>query len=269
MARVLKLLILVGMCICLNACVVSRLGRPEISGTLLDYNNTPIENVKVGESITDDDGKFVLEERRYLDFIPIIALEAPPLMVSEGITKAGYEDESISLFSVFGGGGRRGAKWNVGNIYLKKVGDEYSIKTILVGRWLISASPEFDTLYLIGVDEFNSCVTSRCKELAQNYIKYTHDRWDEDNLPENVISRTINIQFSDIKFSLTEVQEVAKGRKALSVPSNHEGNWQARDNNTVEFTMSDHWLKGFYKVDTLSKTYLQLSRCDSDKGLEC
>ncbi|WP_242499278.1 hypothetical protein [Flavobacterium sp. 140616W15] len=103
-----------------QSCLVSRCQRPQIMGYIYDEGTkTPIENCKVGESLTNAMGYFNLKEMRYSQFT-FVGYEAPPLHVNETIYKEGYEKKFIDLHNPFGGGMRKGAVHKVDTIYLKK-----------------------------------------------------------------------------------------------------------------------------------------------------
>ncbi|KFF15155.1 hypothetical protein B0A62_16010 [Flavobacterium hydatis] len=109
-----------------QSCLVSRCQRPQIMGYIYDETtHTPIENCKVGESLTNAIGYFNLKEIRYSQFT-FVGYEAPPLHVNEAIYKEGYEKKSIDLHNPFGGGMRKGAVHNADTIYLKKVSIQVS-----------------------------------------------------------------------------------------------------------------------------------------------
>lgn len=112
---------------------VSRLRRPEITGVIVDYDKNPIANCKVGEALTDKNGRFKLAEERYNAFLltEIFAMEAPPLMVFEPVEKEGVEKDAISIFHKWGGGGRKGAKTTIDTIFLKKVNQAFDIPALL------------------------------------------------------------------------------------------------------------------------------------------
>ena len=91
-----------------------------MTGQVIDSLNHPISGVKVGEVSTDQNGFFRLEERRYYAFLltEILAMEAPALGVQESVEKAGFQTCYLQMFSSFGGGQSKGAKWEVGQIIL-------------------------------------------------------------------------------------------------------------------------------------------------------
>jgi len=66
--RALICLFLSFIAISLQSCV-SRLRRPEITGVIVDYDKNPIANCKVGEALTDKNGRFKLAEERYKAFL--------------------------------------------------------------------------------------------------------------------------------------------------------------------------------------------------------
>ncbi|MCP2025072.1 hypothetical protein L1276_000212 [Flavobacterium sp. HSC-32F16] len=105
----------------LQSCLVSRCKRPQITGYIYDFeSHKPIENCKVGETISGNNGYFTLDEKRYRQFT-FFGFEAPALSVYEKIEKEGYESQSIQFMNPFGGGARRGSLHNADTIYLKKI----------------------------------------------------------------------------------------------------------------------------------------------------
>ena len=88
----------------LTSCI-SRLSRPAISGTIVDYNNKPIQGCTIGETVSDAKGKFYLKEIRYNQFLlfEMFQMEAPPLHYEERIEKPGYQSVDIYGHSTFGG----------------------------------------------------------------------------------------------------------------------------------------------------------------------
>ena len=114
------LILLITMAFTFQSCLVSRCNRPQIVGYVYDsITRKPIENCKVGESLTDIKGYFRLKELRYSEFA-FVGSEAPPLMVDEPVYKENYEKKSIKLFNKFGGGSRKGSLHNVDTIFLKR-----------------------------------------------------------------------------------------------------------------------------------------------------
>jgi len=128
---------------------ISRLSRPAISGTILDYQNKPIAGCKVGETITDANGKFYLKEIRYNKFfIPeIFIMEAPPLHFSEIIKKEGFLSYNIEGHNRFGGGQGKGAAANIDTIYLKRINEVLNAKDYIYTNWKFVANKNLDTLY--------------------------------------------------------------------------------------------------------------------------
>lgn len=106
--------------ISLQSCLVSRCERPQIVGYIYDAESKqPISNCKIGETLSENNGYFALNEKRYRQFT-FFGFEAPPVLVNELIEKEGYESQSIQLMNRFGGGARKGALHNADTIYLKK-----------------------------------------------------------------------------------------------------------------------------------------------------
>lgn len=105
----------------LQSCLVSRCKRPQITGYIYDFeSHKPIENCKIGETISSNNGYFILDEKRYREFT-FFGFEAPPLSVNEKIEKEGYESQNIQFMNPYGGGARKGSLHNADTIYLKKI----------------------------------------------------------------------------------------------------------------------------------------------------
>ncbi|MGI9335345.1 MAG: hypothetical protein ACR2RL_19535, partial [Gammaproteobacteria bacterium] len=79
----------------------------------------PLEGCRVGETQTDATGYFELEERRYRE-VALVGMEAPPLLVRETVSKAGYEVFVIEGFNPYGGGSSKGTHWKIDPIYLQR-----------------------------------------------------------------------------------------------------------------------------------------------------
>ncbi|MFB9080536.1 hypothetical protein ACFFLS_20595 [Flavobacterium procerum] len=111
---------LITISISLQSCLVSRCERPQIVGYIYDAESKqPIENCTVGETLSENNGYFSLNEKRYRQFT-FFGFEAPPVIVNEAIEKEGYESQSIQVMNPFGGGARKGSLHNADTIYLKK-----------------------------------------------------------------------------------------------------------------------------------------------------
>jgi hypothetical protein len=135
--------------ICFLSSCISRLSRPAITGTVLDYQNKPVVGCKVGEAITDVNGRFHLKELRYNKFFltEIFMMEAPPLHFSEIIKKDGFLSYNIEGHNPFGGGQGKGATANIDTIYLKRVNEVVNIKDYIYTNWVFAANKNLDTLY--------------------------------------------------------------------------------------------------------------------------
>jgi len=134
---------------CFFSACISRLSRPAITGTILDYQNKPVVGCKVGETVTDKNGKFYLKEIRYNKFfIPeIFMMEAPPLHIFEEIKMEGFLSYKIEGHSTFGGGQRKGASTSIDTIYLKRVNEVIKTDDYLFTKWTFAANKNLDTLY--------------------------------------------------------------------------------------------------------------------------
>ncbi|TCD26689.1 hypothetical protein EZ456_12080 [Pedobacter psychrodurus] len=135
--------------ICLFSSCISRLSRPAITGTILDYQNKPVVGCKVGEAFTDANGKFYLKEIRYNKFfIPeIFTMEAPPLHISEDIKKEGFLSYTIEGHNAFGGGQGKGAATSIDTIYLKRVNEIIKPEDYIYANWIFTTNKNLDTLY--------------------------------------------------------------------------------------------------------------------------
>lgn len=104
----------------LQSCLVNRCKRPQIVGYVYDAETKkPIENCKVGETLSQSNGYFSLDEKRYHQFT-FFGYEASTLAVNEAIQKEGYKSKSIQFIQPFGSGAKKGAFHNADTIYIKK-----------------------------------------------------------------------------------------------------------------------------------------------------
>lgn len=105
----------------LQSCIVSRTERPKLTGYVIDYDShKPVVKCMVGEAFTDSSGYYQLNEIRYTEFA-FPGTEAPPLNIYEIVTKRGYVNDTINVFSPYGGGSGKGAHLNIDTIFLKKI----------------------------------------------------------------------------------------------------------------------------------------------------
>ncbi|KAF2338278.1 hypothetical protein [Flavobacterium tistrianum] len=115
-----KLFLLILVTLSLQSCLVNRCKRPQITGYIYDAETKlPIENCKVGETLSQSNGYFSLKEKRYLQFT-FFGFEAPTLAVNEVIEKENYKSQNIQFMQPFGGGMKKGAFHNADTIYIKK-----------------------------------------------------------------------------------------------------------------------------------------------------
>lgn len=141
-------MILVAGMACLNSCI-SRLNRPAIVGYIYDYDNRPVPGCKVGETVTDEQGKFYLEEVRSNRFLltEIFAMEAPPSFFVLDIQKDGYQSYRKDFFNRYGGGRLRGAFDNFDTLYIKRVDEVVLPERYIYNTWHFAANKNLDTLY--------------------------------------------------------------------------------------------------------------------------
>jgi len=186
----------------LQSCI-SRLSRPEITGVIVDYNKHPIANCKVGETVTAKDGTFTLKEQRYHAFFltEMFQMEAPPLFVSEQIVMGGYEPDEISMFSSFGGGQGKGAKYKIDTVYLRKINEIIDVAGLLKDqKWLLGYAANTDTIYMVKEGYKEHCITQRCEEFYQEYNRLTENYYqssDAGGLPEGILERQIKLVFNN------------------------------------------------------------------------
>lgn len=187
-------IVLILSCLLLTSCIVSRLRRPMITGVVTDFDGNPIENCTVGETTTDQNGNYSLPELRYIEFF--FGIEAPPLMVSEQITKEGYHNKHIQSFSSFGGSARKGAKWELDTIRLKK--EHQKLPEITNTKWNINSSKNNDTIYFVKSNFIEICKSLDCNDFyyqnnlySENYLNSS----GRNNLPKEIIRRSIAINF--------------------------------------------------------------------------
>lgn len=195
----LKILLLLFLMVSLSSCV-SRLSRPAISGVIVDYDKKPVADCRVGETITDKDGKFYLTEKRYSKFFlsEMMILEAPPLYVMEPITKEGFKSDAISLFNPRGGGQAKGAKYQIDTIFLKKTNQQFDVESLLADNtWNLSYTKNADTIYMVS-SKFNDwCKTDNCRAFYNKYEVLTDNYYHSNskNLTDGVIKRFIEVRF--------------------------------------------------------------------------
>lgn len=135
--------------LCLFNSCISRLSRPAITGYIYDYDNKPIPGCKVGETHTDENGKFYLKEIRSSKFLlsEIMVMEAPPLFFELDIEKPGYQSYSKDFFSRYGGGRTKGAIDNLDTLYIKRISEVIQPEDYIYDNWQFVANKNLDTLF--------------------------------------------------------------------------------------------------------------------------
>ncbi|MBL4746371.1 MAG: hypothetical protein JKY08_08370 [Flavobacteriaceae bacterium] len=267
----LKNKILILSTILLSSCI-SRLGRPSLSGIITDFEGNPIENCSVGEVLTDKNGIFTLSEIRYNQFFltELFHMEAPPLMVSELINKKNYLTKEIYSFSSFGGGGRKGSKWNLDTIRLKK--EDKKPLILIKNKWNISTNKKMDTIYFIKSNFHKICKSRKCRAFYFEYGQYSDNYLNslgKDNLPKGVIRKNINISFNP--------KNTFKAEKIIQY-GNKDGSWsESKPNDTIQ--INGEWnfnnkkihlksefkeLKGTYELTKFDYEYMQWTKTISN-----
>lgn len=112
--------IVFGMSLLLQSCLVSRCLQPKTTGYVYDYDNKkPLVNCNVGGLLTDSTGFYEFEEIRYREFT-FIGFEAPPINMEFIINKEGYIADTIEAINPYGGGMGKGAHWEMDTMFLKR-----------------------------------------------------------------------------------------------------------------------------------------------------
>ncbi len=262
------LLCLVSLMLC--SCI-SRLARPEISGVIVDYDKNPVMGCKVGESVSDKNGHFMLSERRYNAFIltEIMVMEAPPLFVFELIEKNGFEKDAISIMQSFGGGKPKGAKYNIDTVFLKKNNQQFDLPAMLNNsKWNIGYTKNADTLYLIKDGFTEWCKTDRCRPFIAEYDMLTDNYYysNAKNLPEGMIKRFTAIEFKT-NTSAIELQQIRQYKSTFEGPNrapdtlNTKGAWQLISKDTIQLRIDEmKSISGKFKITDVDLYQLKLIR---------
>lgn len=114
-----RIILILGMLISLQSCLVSRCLQPKTTGYVYDYNSKkPLVNCMVGGLLTDSTGYYEFEELRYREFT-FIGFEAPPIYMMLIFNKEGYISDTIEAKNRYGGAMGKGAHWEMDTIFLK------------------------------------------------------------------------------------------------------------------------------------------------------
>ncbi|ERJ58138.1 hypothetical protein [Sphingobacterium paucimobilis] len=150
---------------------ISRLSRPAITGYIYDYDNSPIVDCSVGETKTDAQGKFYLEERRTNRFLltEMLTLEAPPVFFTLDINKEGYLPYHFDFFQRHGGGRQKGATDALDTIYIRRIDQEIILQDYIYDRWIFSASKNLDTLYGTNKNYRSTNIINRESDFQDHY----------------------------------------------------------------------------------------------------
>ncbi|SKB91731.1 hypothetical protein SAMN05660841_03076 [Sphingobacterium nematocida] len=156
----------------LSSCV-SRLIRPSLIGTIVDFDGNPVENCTVGSAKTDKYGYFKLAEIRKnrFFFTEVFAMEAPSIFVSEHIHKDGYKDEKIEIFHKYGGGLPKGTQWSLDSIHIMESSfDDYA--KLLQNSWIAVDVSDENALYLLRHNFKERCKTKKCNIISNKLYPY-------------------------------------------------------------------------------------------------
>jgi len=260
-------------CILLGAqSCISRLRRPEITGVIVDYDRNPIADCKVGETLTDQNGKFKLAEQRYNAFFltETFAMEAPPLMVFEPVEKEGFEKDAISIFHKWGGGRRKGAKTNIDTIFLRKTNQTFNIATLLKDSdWKIGFNKSADTIYLVKNGFREWCKTDRCSPFYSEYEGLVDNAYTgAKNLPKGMIRRSIDVRFeaekSPVKINMIcEYISTFDGPNRAPDTTNTRGSYQILNNSEMILDAGKiEQLTGKYHVSDVDLYQMKLTKAN-------
>lgn len=267
-------LLLACVSVSMQSCI-SRLRRPEITGVIVDYDKNPIANCKVGEVLTDKNGRFKLSEERYNAFFltEIIAMEAPPLMVWEQVEKNGFEKDVISIYNTRGGGQRKGAKYEIDTVFLRKTNQTFDIAALLKNSdWKLGFTKNADTLFLVKDGFKDWCKTDRCSPFYSEFQALTDNYYSgAKNLPEGMIRRSIDLKFVDEKLpvKIVRVQEYISTFEGPNRPSdtvNTTGSYQVLNSSSINLnTGKIKELSGKYNISDVDLYQMKLTKIKGSK----
>ena len=220
--------------------------RPKLTGIIVDEQGKPVNNCKVGETLTDKNGKFELLELTRNVFI--IKLGYVPVFIREDIKKKGYEDRILKA-RLGRGGVSVGSVLDMGTIRLRKNIVDFS-QIDLQGVWLASTTKKLDTLFItkknVEYDEGKiDVIANRQNTYSTGYY------YGIDNLPDNVFERHIELDLTD---SILDVQRVLiYGNPKTSEKTQYDtiytqGKWKI-ENQLFQFKTNLVEINGFYEVD--------------------
>ncbi|WP_316805013.1 hypothetical protein [Pedobacter nototheniae] len=279
----IKRLLFFLVCVCLFSGCISRLSRPAISGTILDYQHNPVAGCKVGETVTDAKGKFYLKEIRYSKFfIPeIFYMEAPPLHYMEEIKKEGFLSYKIQAFSTFGGGQQKGATANIDTIYIKRINEVVKTEDYIYNNWKFAANKSLDTLYGINANYriANSITNNHDFAEKMNYgldykfktTKKPDSNWSAEYYDlKTTYFVSLNPQGSYSAKKVRQYQNAWKQRmlydrlyrESYSIPTDSiitKGNFKFLKDKII-FEEAFNQSKSIYKVDSIDRDVIILTR---------
>ncbi|TDG36440.1 hypothetical protein EZJ43_07940 [Pedobacter changchengzhani] len=248
---------------------ISRLSRPQITGTIVNYDKKPIKGCKVGEVLTDENGHFTLPERRYNAFLltEIMVMEAPPLFVFEPIEKEGFESDVISMSNPFGGGKPKGAKSPIDTIFLKKKNQQFDLPKMLNNsNWKLAYTKNADTIYMIkdGFEEW--CKTDRCGSFLMDYKVLTDNYFysSAKNLPEGMIKRFIDVAFkkNNPKIEIIRIRQYNSTFDGPNIPPdtlNTSGVWKLKNDSLITLNIDKiKAISGEFKISDIDLYQLKL-----------
>jgi len=267
MKSIKYIILLIIISLLFSSCLVSRMSRPNLRGIIVDYDKNPIANCAVGETVTDKNGHFFLEEKRYREFTTI-GREAPPVHVSEYIEKEGYQTKELYLFNKYGGGASKSTEWNVDTIHLKSSAQDINFTTFIQHEWKLSATKKLDTLFLIKKNFNEICETRKCQDFYSEYNSFVNNTFSSSqpyNLPEGIIRRLVDIQFlSDALFKAKIITSYGKkGAGYAQIKPNDTikttGKWVV-NKKSIELTSAYKELNGKFNFDQVEYEFIKLTK---------
>ncbi|WP_165749295.1 hypothetical protein [Cellulophaga sp. Z1A5H] len=265
----IKIIIFISVLVVCSSCI-SRLVRPALSGTIVDFNGNPIDSCLVGETVTDHNGNFYLKEIRknYFFITEVLVMEAPPLFVREQISKANYTTTVFKNFNSRGGGAKKGTHWRLDTLHLKK--ENFKIDTTFLSqKWKVAATKNLDSLYIIKSNFMELCKLQHCSRIYDEYYKYSSDSYynQSKNLPDSIVQKIIELDLSTTH-SLAATKIIQYGdktgkstiRKANDTLTTI-GKWNFKDD-LLLFNSNFDELNGKYAVEENNYEYLLVIKVD-------
>lgn len=247
-------LFLIFLLVALSSCV-SRLQRPEIHGTISDFEGHPIPGVTIAETQSQIDGSFTLKEQRYSQFLitELLTMEAPPLAYGFSITKDGYQEKHFFEMSTHGGGARTGSSRTIDTIFMRRMAASPIDPKLLEKTWEVRSTQNTDTLFFIHSNFQDKCSTQDCAIFYQQYIKAGENIKNQHSITFNGIPQFI-IAFQ--KENQLSIQMIQKDSKEAIL---YKGKWSLKKDQ-LELESKTSPLHPSYTIKDFERNYFILIR---------